>query len=305
MDFVYAIICSVGRAQVLHETVLSVLRQEKSFDKVLLCVVKEDDVLQETRMLTGVEVLISPRKGLCAQRNYAIESLSDRIDRSLVCFFDDDVELERRFFSDVSRFMRSAEDVVAFSCKVIADGGIDRRSARVEMEMSRADESDSFRNTGKHWILYGCNMVIRGETLRKCPFNEELPLYSYGEDYDISIRLARFGKVGRFEGARLIHLKHEGGRVSEFRRGYSMVANNLHFLKSGVCHVPVSLGYVRLVVVIVLKEGACDLLQGVRQWVCGGGSLGMDFLGRLKGRAYAVRDILMGRCHPGRILEFS
>ena len=58
-------------------------------------------------------------------------------------------------------------------------------------------------------------MVIRRAILNYETFDENLPLYSYGEDYDISIRLERYGLIGRFAGCVGVHLETPGGRVRE------------------------------------------------------------------------------------------
>ena len=53
-------------------------------------------------------------------------------------------------------------------------------------------------------------MVIRRAVLNYETFDENLPLYSYGEDYDLSIRLERYGLVGRFQGCIGVHLETPG-----------------------------------------------------------------------------------------------
>ncbi len=297
------VICSVGRPEVLEETVVRLSRQRKQPEEIVVSVVCDSDVT--SRLLSLVKVVFSPNKGSSVQRNYGVSQLSSHVD--LVVFLDDDVELCSDYIEQITAFFESRQDYVAISGRVVKDGGISREDsiALVEELEKKGPSGLGVRDTGKHWILYGCNMAIRRSLLDRESFDEALPLYSFAEDYDISIRAARWGKVGRFDGARAVHLQVVGGRVSEFRRGYSMVANNFYFLRKGVCHLPLVLGYVRLLLVLVIKEGLIDFCHGIGQPLNCSKSLKLDFLGRFKGRMRAVVDILSGRCHPKRILEFS
>jgi hypothetical protein len=43
--------------------------------------------------------------------------------------------------------------------------------------------------------------LSEGISLRETFFDENLPLYSYGEDYELSLRLKKFGRVGRLSNA--------------------------------------------------------------------------------------------------------
>jgi GT2 family glycosyltransferase len=154
-----------------------------------------------------------------------------------------------------------------------------------------------FYSQGKHHILYGCNMIIRRDVLNYEKFDENLPFYSYGEDYDLSIRLEQYGRIGRFAGCVGVHLETPGGRVREVLRGYSFVANNWYFLKKGVMHLPRLKAWVRFWVICFGKStltSVWNLLKGDRS---------LDWRGRLKGQLLALKDILLGCCHPGRIKE--
>ena len=122
-----------------------------------------------------------------------------------------------------------------------------------------------FFSQGKHHILFGCNMVIRRAVLSYEKFDENLPLYAYGEDYDISIRLERYGLVGRFEGCVGVHLETPGGRVSEVLRGYSFVANNWYFMKKGVIHLPLLHGVDSLLVDLCWKEHIDKSLESAKR----------------------------------------
>jgi GT2 family glycosyltransferase len=121
---------------------------------------------------------------------------------------------------------------------MIADGNISREAARALLEQDTTWTSDpSLRDHGSHHILYACNAVIRSGPLRQTLFDENLPLYSYGEDYELSLRLKKFGRVGRLSSAVGVHLQTQAAPVSGKRYGYAMIANNWYFLQKGVCHI--------------------------------------------------------------------
>ena len=72
-------------------------------------------------------------------------------------------------------------------------------------------------------------MIIRREAALEERFDETLPHYSFGEDYEMSIRLRRHGLVGRFSTGLLVHLKASSGRLNRKRLAWSTIANNWRF----------------------------------------------------------------------------
>lgn len=301
------VICSVKRSSVLHETVLSVMKNSVLPTRLLLCVVEESDVLQETRDLDRLEVIFCPNTGLTVQRNYAI-SRCELSEDSVICFLDDDVELHPDYFMTLIRLFEQRKDLVGVSAHALINGNVGRDQATelLKKVSCRPANEISVRTKGKLWPAHGCNMAFRSTLFDKELFDEDLPLYSFAEDLDISIRAARHGIVGKIdEGLPLVHLEVKVGRVSEFRRGYSMVANNLHFLKKGISDRGVLLGYLRLLLVIIVKESLVDFAKGVGEWATQSRNGDFDYWGRIKGRIVATFDIPLGKCHPSRILELS
>jgi GT2 family glycosyltransferase len=180
---------------------------------------------------------------------------------------------------------------------------VTREEARATLSGFKPVQVDelSIRSTGKHWICHGCNMIFRASLFEQELFDENLPLYSYAEDYDFSIRAARHGIVGRVAGVGFVHLEHSSGRVSEKRRGYSMVANNYYFLKKGVCHLSRWKGYIRFWLVIVLKETLLDTLSSLTPIH----RAEMDYRGRAIGRLMAIKDLFLRRSSPLEILNYK
>jgi GT2 family glycosyltransferase len=242
---------------------------------------------------------ISGPLGICSQRNKGVRAIP--IPVPYVGFFDDDFELKADYLEQAVAFLNANVSVVGISGRILKDGGITREEAKnlIASYKPEGNTIGMFFSQGKHHILYGCNMVIRRAVLNYETFDENLPLYSYGEDYDISIRLERYGLVGRFVGCVGVHLETPGGRVQEVQRGYSFVANNWYFLKKGVMHRPLFQAWARFWLVCVGKS----LWQSLRNLLRGDRSL--DWSGRAKGHLLALQDIFLGRCHPGRIKELE
>ncbi len=165
------------------------------------------------------------------------------------------------------------------------------------MIAGHAGEGGTFVDRGRHFVLYGCNMVIRRGVLELEQFNEDLPLYAYGEDYEMAMRLLRHGRIGRFHGCIGVHLLATSGRVREVQRAYSQVANNWFFLRRGTVHLPEPWATIRFWSICAAKP---TLLAG---WNVLRGDGTADWRGRLRGNLLAVRDILTGRSHPRRILK--
>ena len=289
------VIPSKGRPDFVKETVEGLQRQTLKPKEILVVVPSAED-LPTKQWGDDVKYIVGPL-GLTLQRNKGIMAIPTTV--PYVGFFDDDIELKEDFLEQAVAFMNANASIMGFSGRLLASGGIDRQKAKKLLESYQPEEDPrgTFYSQGKHHLLYGCNMIIRRAVLSYETFDENLPLYSYGEDYDLSIRLERYGRVGRFAGCVGVHLETPGGRVGEVLRGYSLAANNWYFIKKGVTHLPPPMAWTRFWLVCVGKgvwESLWNLVRGDQT---------LDWSGRLKGHLLAVRDIFLGRCHPRRIQE--
>ena len=288
------VIASKGRPLILADTLLSVFAQTLAPSQVILSVSSPDDLPPDGWQGHNVLTIIEPN-GLCAQRNRALLEIPKSID--LVAFFDDDIELKSDYLRCAVEFMRANRTIAGFSGELLANGGIDRAQARqlLANHVPRFRPDGMFYSSGKHHILHGCNMVIRRSLLVYEKFDENLALYSYGEDYDLSMRLQHYGAIGKFLGGVAVHLETPGGRVREVQRGYALIANNWYFLRKGTVHLPRPLALVRFWLVCV----------GLTFSECLGKLLRLDkshdWFGRMKGVTLAVGDIIANRSHPARI----
>jgi GT2 family glycosyltransferase len=289
------VIASKGRPDFVRETVECLGCQTLKPKEIIIVVPSRED-LPKNQLGDEVQYIIGPL-GLTSQRNKGITAIATTV--RYVGFFDDDFELKEDYLEQAVAFMDANASIVGISGHLLAGGGISRPEARTLIAGYRPGETHEgiFFSRGKHHILFGCNMVIRRAILNYEKFDENLPLYSYGEDYDISIRLERYGLIGRFAGCVGVHLETPGGRVREVLRGYSFVANNWYFLRKRVTHLPLLKAWTRFWVVCVGK----NLWQSL--WRLLKGDRSLDWSGRLKGYLLALKDIFLGRCHPRRIEE--
>ena len=288
------IIATKDRPKILAETLQSIRRQTRRAARVYVSV----SSLEHAPFGTSAEeviVLVGPPGG-SAQRNTAIRHVA--LDVQYIAFFDDDIEIHPSYLEQAVSFLEKNPDVVAISGVMLADGNISREAARALVEQDTTWMSaPSLRDRGRHHILYACNAVVRSGPLRETLFDENLPLYSYGEDYDLSLRLKKFGRVGRLSNAVGVHLQTQAARVSGKRYGYAMIANNWYFLQKGVCHIAAPWSYVRFVLIIVLKRLCINLRNAVS------GQLQRDPWGQIQGNLLALVDIICGRSSPNRILD--
>jgi glycosyltransferase involved in cell wall biosynthesis len=289
------VIASKGRPVFVRETVECLKRQTLEPKQIIIVVPSVED-LPPRQWGDEVQCIVG-NIGTSSQRNKGIMAIPATV--PYVGCFDDDFELKEDYLEQAVAFMNANPSIVGISGRLLAGGGIGRQEAK-ELIASCQPEEDPrgmFFSRGKHHLLFGCNMIIRRAVLNYEKFDENLPLYSYGEDYDLSIRLEHYGLIGRFAGCLGVHLETPGGRVGEKLRGYSLVANNWYFLKKGVVHLPLLKAWTRFWLICVGKSlllCLSNLLKGDRS---------LDWGGRLKGHLLAVKDIFLGRCHPRRVTE--
>jgi GT2 family glycosyltransferase len=120
-------------------------------------------------------------------------------------------------------------------------------------------------------------------------FDEKLPLYGWYEDVDFSRQLARFGTVMQMPEALGVHLGSKNGRTSGVRLGYSQISNPIYLFQKGTfpwSHMIYSIT-VRFLKNIVMSLRSEPYI---------------DRRGRLRGNLLGLRDLLVGKLDPARIL---
>jgi GT2 family glycosyltransferase len=262
-------------------------RQSIAAARILVVVDKPEDFPSYFDANPKLEVLFHSGS-LCVKRNFAVRHSPESSE--VLLFVDDDVELHCDYAVNSLACFRTESRLIAISGLALADRWMPRQDA-IALCREAVPSIKSLRTTGRHWNLYGCNMAIRRYVLLEEQFDENLPLYSYGEDYEISIRLRRHGLVGRLNSCIFVHLRAPQGRLSRNRYVYSVVANNWYFIGKRSVHLPIPVAYLRLAWLIVeLAWREARLGRSID-----GASSG------LKGVFRALADLVSGRLHPSRL----
>ena len=284
---IWVAVASVGRAELLCRSLARLSGQTRPADGIVVVGCDAADVAGVVEAIPAAQVLLAER-GLCRQRNAALEMLRDKSDA--IVFFDDDFLPERHFLETMEREFTADPKLVGLTGVLMADGA---HTSQIAFE----DAADALDRgcavpTGSepepiNW-LYGCNMAFRTSAIAGLSFDEALPLYGWQEDVDFSNRLSRRGAMRRTSALTGIHLGTRGGRQSGLRLGYSQVANVVYLLRKGTIGRWHGLS---LMARNIAMNGSRSL------WP----ESGIDRRGRLRGNALAAADILRGRVTPQRI----
>jgi glycosyltransferase involved in cell wall biosynthesis len=156
---IHAVIATTGRPEIVRRVVSRLREQARPADGVLVVGASPDDIAGLAGTLGNLETLVS-RKGLCRQRNAALDHLEGRSD--VVVFFDDDFVPADDFLARLEALLSERPEVVGATGVLVADGaqsqpiGFDAAVSRLDASRDRPapEESDCLS-------LYGCNMAIR------------------------------------------------------------------------------------------------------------------------------------------------
>lgn len=283
---IHVAVATTGRAGVVRQTVDRLESQSRLPDDILVVGASPEDVAGVAGRAPKLEVFLAPR-GLCKQRNAALDHLAGRSD--ILVFFDDDFVPADDYLAKLERLMAEQPAVVGATGRLVGDGictggigfgeAVDRLDVRGERPSAASHRCSS---------LYGCNMAIRLSAVGTLRFDEALPLYGWQEDVDFTRQLGRRGilvKSGMLTG---IHLGTPGGRTSGRRLGYSQVANIIYLGRKGT--IPAARGGWQM-----LRNILSNLLHSL--WP----DPRIDHRGRLAGNLMAFGDLLRVRVDPRRV----
>lgn len=297
------IIATKGRP---HETkvILEMLdRQSLNPTQVIVVGTTEADISEARLANCGFEVrFFINEPGASKQRNRGINELTfdnaeERTSGSFVAFFDDDFRLADDWLERAAETFSTDSEIVGLTGKILADGikgpGLSETTAVDYLVGNRKPE--------KHWAtgpvvcdigsVYGCNMAFRTSLLDECRFDENLPLYSWQEDRDLTGQARKFGRVVYQPECRGVHMGVKGGRQSGVKVGYSQIANPIYIAKKGTA----SDAWKRK---FLLKALAGNAIYSIFP------PPHTDYRGRLFGNFLALRDLVAGTCRPDKILSF-
>jgi GT2 family glycosyltransferase len=283
-------IATRGRAAILGEVLAELEKQTRAPDRLVICHVDANDIADLPARFPRATFIAAPA-GLPRQRNAILAAIGDC---DAVLFLDDDFLAAPDYLAVTEQVFQAHADCVVATGTVIADGakgpGIAVAEGRAILAADRYG-GDPLA-VAPHFNGYGCNMALRLAPMRAhaLRFDEQLPLYGWYEDLDLTRRLGEYGSILRLAGARGVHLGSKSGRVPGRKLGYSQVANAIYLARKG------SYPWNR-----ALRSAARHLAMNAARAAFP--EAHVDRLGRLRGNLIALADLLRGRMHPMRVLE--
>jgi len=285
-------VATIGRKEILRETIDEIARQTRRPDSLVICPtnLEDVDVAHAEAQAFPVKVSLAPA-GLTRQRNAL---LAEAAGADILLFIDDDFFLAPDFVERMERLFLEDDSLVMITGEVVVDGikgpGLSPHFARNQLSTlvpARGNSSEVYNG-------YGCNMAFRMReiTALNMRFDERLPLYGWLEDVDFSRRAARFGRLIRHDSLRGVHLGAKAGRQSGVKLGYSQIANPLYFIRKRTMTPRRALAQIGR---NVLKN--LVMARRPEAWI--------DRRGRLRGNYLAVLDLCRGKLAPERILDID
>lgn len=285
------IVATLGRREAAEDLVGDLCHQTRRPDRTIFAVVNAEDAPGHDPDL-GNETLFCERKGSCAQRNAALDLVSE--DSDLIVFFDDDFVPERTYLERLEKCFRTMPELVGATGLVVADGasgcGLSRDEALAAVDQQVVLFPEGKLDLTPVFGLYGCNMAVRTSALGQRRFDERLPLYGWMEDLDLTNQLLQEGKLMQIDRLVGAHRGIKSGRTSGVRLGYSQIANAIYLIRKGTA--PKRPMYENIAKYLFVNS--CKSL-----WP----EPFIDRRGRLKGNLVGIYDVLRGRSRPDRILE--
>ncbi|WP_088279089.1 glycosyltransferase family 2 protein [Ideonella sp. A 288] len=301
----YIVIATRGRPELATALCRQLQRQVLAADRIVVAGTQESDVAPvrdvDGRAGTPVDVMVCPAPGSCAQRNSALDHLRSvrqtqgETGRYAVAFLDDDFWPGPTWLRACRDALLARPDAMGLTGRLLGDG------AHLPAGLTTADADDLLdgrRPPIPHWhgstepgevaCAYGCNMVFIDTVCERYRFDENLPLYGWQEDLDLSTLARRHGPLLYEPGCIGVHLGVKSGRTSGLRFGYSQIANPLYLIRKGTMERRRALRF-------VLRHLLSNSVRGLRHHPL------VDYRGRLRGNLMAMRDLVAGRCHPRRI----
>jgi len=286
---IFIAIATVGRPEITSQTVDLLKLQTRRPDGVVVVGAQPSDVEGVDAASIHPEVSLAAR-GLCNQRNHALDVIGDRAD--IVIFFDDDYVPASDFLEETGRIFSSRPDVVGATGRLIADGvhGLGYTVDEALALIAEDSPPPPFELTRE--ALYGCNMVIRLAAASGLRFDPALPLYGWQEDIDFTYQLGMRGNMVKPSSLRGVHMGAKGGRTAGKRLGYSQIANPVYLLRKKT--IPPKLARR-----ILWRTMAANVARSLKP------EAHIDRRGRAWGNMVAIGDLLTGRLDPRRILEMG
>ena len=291
------VIASVNRPEILKDTLSSLALRQTVPEMVVVSITKKADWSNDPLSFeVPFKVVFSDVSSSAVQRNRGVSSLPSHID--IVVFLDDDMEIHDLCMEEVRAIFDCNLELAAFSGSILANGNISRQDARAILNGHTIPVGmPDYGMLPNDWPgLYGCCMCIRRALIDKESFDENLPLYAIGEDTEVGFRLSKFGKVGGSARCQVVHLAVSSGRISEIGVGYAQVINYIYFAFKKI-GFPLFKTLWERIILVPGKNFTCWALPFLDK------TNNVDRAGRFFGNILAIRDFLLFRVEPSRLVS--
>ncbi|WP_309091350.1 glycosyltransferase family A protein [Phenylobacterium sp.] len=296
-SLIIVVIATAGRPRQVEDSLALLRLQSRRPDLVVVSATASSDLPQHMDQLRArlpfTTELLFGSKGLTRQRNRALERVqalaANDVSRGGVVFFDDDFVPREDWLENAAAEFSARPGCVGLTGVLLADGangpGYDVAQASQMIRSGEAVLRGPRARAGAVRALYGCNMALCGEVAVRVRFDEQLPLYGWLEDEDVSGQLRKLGRLFRSDRLVGVHLGAKSGRVSGRDYGYSQIANPLYLVRKGT--YPVSSA-----AMLMARNLASNLVKAPfpEPYV--------DRAARLRGNLLAITDLARGRLHP-------
>jgi GT2 family glycosyltransferase len=197
------VIASKNRPADIARALASIARQTAPPADVI--VIDQSEKRYDLRDFPFVRHLYEPSiSGLTVARNRSIDEL--RTPR--VLFVDDDVELPPGALAALAAAFDAHPEAIGFQCEDLEQHDYGRLTALLDTIFERGFFKRTRTRRGDaievSW-LGGFGMAYRSSVFAHERFDDTLVGYSYGEDWDFSVRASRYGKLYVAPGADIHH----------------------------------------------------------------------------------------------------
>lgn len=260
------IVCTYKRSEALMKLLKSVEVQSLFPNEILIIDGSPDDKTKQmiqTHEFANVYYyqVEEHQRGLTKQRNYGISKVS--ADSEIVCFLDDDLVLEPRYFEEIISTYKNFPDAIGVGGIDLKDNMYVKKEANKKYNRFTYFEIDGWVKkeplrykvrkilglmtdlqpdiipdfshgrsglppNGKiykveHFI--GMSMSFKKDLFLKVKFSPYFEGYGLYEDFDFCVRVLNFGKLYVNTNAHVWHYHDESGRPNKYQYGKMVVRN--------------------------------------------------------------------------------
>ncbi len=301
----HVVIATRGRPELVAQLCQKLLQQSVAPASVTLVGASDADLAAVRALpsdaVPALHALCSPAPGATRQRNLGLQRVLEREaalgrqGRYAVVYLDDDFWPADNWLAACAEALQAHPDASGLTGRLLADGahlsgGLGVQDAVDFLAGRRAPipHWHGHQTPGTAGCAYGCNMVFVDHICERYRFDENLPLYSWQEDLDMSALAQRHGPILYAPHCVGVHLGVKSGRTSGLRFGYSQIANPVYLIRKGTMQRRRALRF-------VVRHLLSNSVRGLRRHPS------IDYRGRLAGNALAAWDLITGRCDPRRI----